>query len=419
MPVQPAINTLLATRQARSQLMLDEYKLGQARQTEQRRQQFQSLAPAIATGNRDAIEQGIQVAPEETKTMLDILNDLEDRERDDAMNRGERLSNLAAGVLAAPEAQRADIYRANRARAVEISPDLETALPPGYTPDVDARLQAFRDEFVDASSRLRQPGAVINLQSPTGEIVGLRSDDPQVNELLGQGYTRAPIRQETGEPGAFAGDATLIRELGQAEVATRNALASAQQLRDLIVENPEALSATARGVSVAKALVTEAETLSEVLGIPFDSKLTDPDTFDSTFKELGIDSRRAQSIITGLAFAAAASAGQTGRSVSDRDVRLFIERAGGGWASPDERIAVLTDLMTEIERNFRNRHQVTLGRPFEGDLGIVPLEGSTIEARDFRNATLEELEALDLGDLSEQELDAAERRFNELNRAQR
>lgn len=210
----------------------------------------------------------------------------------------------------------------------------------------------------------------------TDQTVTLNEADPEDQKFLQENREKlvpAPTRQETGEPGAFGGDKKLLRDLANSEMSTRNAIKQTQRLRDLLADDPDALTATGRAISISRAIANEAEAVARTFGVEIPEGLNDAARYVSTFEELGVDNARARGMLTNLAYAAAAASGQEGRAVSDRDVKRFLERIGGGYLDPQARVALLDDFAEEIADQFKIRRSVTLGpdaEPYQGDLGL-------------------------------------------------
>ena len=182
---------------------------------------------------------------------------------------------------------------------------------------------------------------------------------------------KAPQQTEAGGVGEFEGRSKKeMADLRGAEVATRNAIRNTYRLQDLIKDDPDALTATGRGVSIARAMANEAEAVARTFGVEIPEGLNDAARYASTFETLGVDNARARGMLTNLAYTAAAANGQSGRSVSDRDVKRFLERIGGGYMDPQARVAVLDDFVEEIAEGYKVRHSVVANEPYQGDLGL-------------------------------------------------
>lgn len=165
------------------------------------------------------------------------------------------------------------------------------------------------------------------------------------------------------------------RELRAMESGTRDFVSLAQRTKELIAGRPEVLGAAgdvARGVN---ALTATFEGFARLVGSEFEvgGEKVDAENLRSVvasradeilgaqfFERLGIaatDRARVRSAVVGLAFAAAAAQGQTGRSVSDRDIERFIRRVG---ESPDPQVfnRVLDDLIEEMVNSLETRFSI-------------------------------------------------------------
>lgn len=171
---------------------------------------------------------------------------------------------------------------------------------------------------------------------------------------------------------------TERRNLNDAQVATQNFIATAGDALNLIDEEPGANTLTGRAAALFGDLKAEAVTFGNALGLDFEPSQLDPATYTEQFKSLGVTNPRMQSLITSLAFQAAAAAGSRGQSVSNRDIERFINQVGGNAANPEAFKAVLRDEAARTARNFRNNFSVRLGKEFEGDLGMGALDGSGV-----------------------------------------
>jgi len=224
------------------------------------------------------------------------------------------------------------------------------------------------------------------------------SIDPQTNiasffdqegnqQFLRPGEYSITGQNITGTSEEVLGD-TEARQLRDAEVATKQFLATTGDALSLLQDSPDINTFAGRFAGLVNDLQQEGKAVARALGKEFDENILDPTRYsDSTesgvgFDELGIQNRRMQSIITSLAFQAAAASGQTGRSVSDRDVRRFIGEIGASAADPRAFAVVLRDVAERTARNFRLNYESRLGRSFEGDLGLENLRGGSADARD-------------------------------------
>lgn len=184
---------------------------------------------------------------------------------------------------------------------------------------------------------------------------------------------------------------TESRSLRDAEVATRNFVGTAGDALKLLQENPDINTFMGRAAGIVNDLQQEAGAFARGMGLEFDVSTLDPSKHKDTFDDLGIDNARMKSLITSLAFQAAAASGQTGRSVSDRDVQRFIREIGASSADPRAFSQVLNDLAGRTVRNFQTNLAVRTGREIQDDLGVSDLPQIGGELSDQEAQELQQL----------------------------
>lgn len=168
---------------------------------------------------------------------------------------------------------------------------------------------------------------------------------------------------------------TEARGLRDAEVSTKTFIATVGDAITLLGETPDVNTFVAGAASIVGNLKQEARAIGRALNLDFDADVLDPGSHSELFgpQGLGIENARMQSLITSLAFQAAAASGQTGRGVSDRDVRRFIREIGASAADPAAFAATLRDVADRTARNFRINFETRIGEEFGGDLGLSNL----------------------------------------------
>lgn len=178
---------------------------------------------------------------------------------------------------------------------------------------------------------------------------------------------------QSSEPGAFdelpASEATDLRNQ---EVATRNVVGTAGDIVSLLNESPDINTFTASAGRVINNLQQEGKAVASALNKDFDPGVLDPSTYAETFDEMGIQNAQMKSMFTSLAFQAAAASGQEGRSISDADIRRFLQQSGASESDPRAVARVVSDLVDRSKRAFRNSYEVRTKQKYEGDLGELP-----------------------------------------------
>ena len=191
-------------------------------------------------------------------------------------------------------------------------------------------------------------------------------------EAIAAGGKDAPTRQETAGPGGFGISKKEIADLREAEISTKNAIATADDLMARMEENPDLLQTAAGAAQFASGLGSEIRTAARVAGVDIPPEITNIAAYEDTFAELGIKNKIAKGLAFDLAlsYAAASGLGQ-GRALTDKDIRLAMQRIGaGGFDTPAARMAAIKDVQRVLGRNFRTRYETIRGEKYTGDLGL-------------------------------------------------
>ena len=267
----------------------------------------------------------------------------------------------------------------------------EKAYPDLVTPDVAQQLRSVPlDQFpnfglavaqgkpLGQEAKARSGGGIVTLVGPNGEQVGIDTQDAaqreRMTQLLSQGYTQAPTRQETGGPGSFSGTKKEFEELREAEISAINAISTIDDLSSRIRENPDAFTSAGGLARFSSGLAEEGRALARTFGIDVPDEILNAEQYADTFKELGVKSAAAQGAMLDVALAYAAASGLgSGRALTDKDIERSLRRVGAdGLLTPEARLEVLDDVRSIIERNFRNRYRVLSGNEYSGQLPRRP-----------------------------------------------
>jgi hypothetical protein len=176
------------------------------------------------------------------------------------------------------------------------------------------------------------------------------------------------------------------------EGAVRSFNDAAGRAIELITQNPDANTFVANLATAGAGLMQEAGAIARFAGI--DRETFDPAQYTDVFKDLNIDNAALQSVITSLAFQAAAAKNVSGSGVSNRDVERFIRQVGGNYSDPQSMLAALQETVREVNSSYANDYQSLYGEPFSGDLGIPQFPNSrpTIQAPSGNAYTIEEVQ---------------------------
>lgn len=223
----------------------------------------------------------------------------------------------------------------------------------------------FREEGEAAGG-----GPLINLYDyRNDEVLPFRRDDPEVDRLISQpGYI---VTTDAQALDAIRGMTQKTREeLEEAQIRTKNYIASAGDMIEMLNADPDINTFVARGAAIINDFRQESKAFARASGIEFDESVLDLSVHEDTFRRLGIQRERMQSLITSLAFQRAAAESGVGR-ITNQMMQRFIEEIGGNTSHSDALALVISDTAQRAARAFHNRWEVkTGGAPFEGDLGM-------------------------------------------------
>lgn len=218
----------------------------------------------------------------------------------------------------------------------------------------------------------QQPMQAVN--ASTGDIIPIQHDSKSGKYTdtngkpfsLPEGYVITHMAAPQGNIEGIipkAADVDLKKKAGS--IASFND--TAQQVIDLVKGNPDITTFVSSAASLANTAKAEAQAIGRHIGI--DSDVYTPSTYNDVFRELGIKNDVLKSLYTSLAFQAAAASGQTGHSVSDKDVERFLKQVGRGGSDPMAVMRVLESTTNTVNKEFEDQYsQFSKGKPYPIDL---------------------------------------------------
>jgi hypothetical protein len=227
-----------------------------------------------------------------------------------------------------------------------------------------------------------KPEEAITLRYPDGQERAFRKGDKRVDAAMEEGAV--PVTKSIqGTPGEFDPTKPEFKDLRDAQIGTEQAKASIEEIKNLVKGKPEIMSVAGGLSSLATHVVSQAEGLAKLTGIKIEAS-QDAASYKEELGKLGIagkDSAVLESAIVNLAYSAAVASGQSGRSVSDRDVARFIKEIGGGLGSPDQFIGVLDAFQKRMDRNLEIRRNVLTRKPGQAVKPIEPSDDNPLGLR--------------------------------------
>ncbi len=243
------------------------------------------------------------------------------------------------------------------------------------TMPMDQAKQVMQQMFQEAQAKTPTGDYKTYQDTETGQTITLNEADPRDQQYLRENRENlipAPSREEVGKPGEFAVTKKQGEELKESEIATKQAIAGANDLLAKLTETPDLLQ-TATGIAqFASGVGSEIRSAARAAGVDIPEEITDIAAYEDTFAELGIKNKVAKGLAFDLALSYAAASGLgTGRALTDRDIRLAMQRIGaGGMDTPAARKAAIQDVQRVLERNFKIRYESLTGKPYPGELGL-------------------------------------------------
>jgi hypothetical protein len=158
------------------------------------------------------------------------------------------------------------------------------------------------------------------------------------------------------------------------EIASQNYVDTTADALRMLKDNPDINTFVAGSARFINSLGAEIKAIANQFEVPFDQSQLDPSTYSGTFQKLGIQSGRMQSMITALGWMRAASEGQTGQGLSNRDIERFIGEIGASASDAETFAATLVDTAGRTVRRFKTEYRVRVGEEFPGDFGLGELE---------------------------------------------
>lgn len=170
---------------------------------------------------------------------------------------------------------------------------------------------------------------------------------------------------------------TVINDIQNQEAAARNVIRTGTELIEIIGDDPSVIGfagATARtlnnfasqAVGVANLIpgveITAGADDTDLLQLVVDSagKLN-----DGGIAAKAVANEEIRSMVLSLALARAASQGQEGRAVSDKDVPRFINQVVGSLSEPGATRALIERTINDVDEQFRTTSRVKISREIE------------------------------------------------------
>ena len=135
------------------------------------------------------------------------------------------------------------------------------------------------------------------------------------------------------------------------------------ELQEIIAENPAAVGTAGTIARIGNSIIAQLPLIALLAGTEYDPELLVPENYESTFREIGIESQRGRSATLGAAYALALAQRRRGGRVAQQDIERALNQIGGTFGQdPGATIQILQDLKQRTAEGFQTRAASMLGR---------------------------------------------------------
>lgn len=132
------------------------------------------------------------------------------------------------------------------------------------------------------------------------------------------------------------------------------------EIQGIISETPAALGAAGFIARTGNTIIAQLPLISVLVGVDFEPELLVTENYESTFREIGVESQRLKSATVGAAYALALAQRRRGGRMAQQDVERAMVQISG--QDPKATIQVLQDLKQRTAEGFQTRTANLLGR---------------------------------------------------------
>lgn len=282
---------------------------------------------------------------------------------------------LTTGLLAGQQLQQAEEERRLKQGLLQREMDLATR----KIELEEAKLQPGLEKGKSVNVLLPSGDTVFGIERDTGEVLVKGADGQLVPAPRGSTAIGVTVQSPT-----VAGVSPKRTEQLQSDflgkvAATENLLLAGNKYLEALEENPDAVTRVGTLASGVGSIKADIKAAANALGINTDEGYTEgnikygfeTEHFDKTFTDLGITSDVLKSQILDLAYLAAATRGQEGRGLSDKDVEIFAKIIGG-TGSPEARAATLRSFLDTAVQGLTSERQ-RLVETYGSGLNLTPI----------------------------------------------
>ena len=278
-----------------------------------------------------------------------------------------------------------------------------------FTPDKAKGLQNFGTGLLQLPAKNRTEGNPQGLVEGYLEHDGTKFTWKYDNEKGTRVETPSGTREVSiaGDPASFGSEADKARSrVIESEISTRQAIGKIDGMQQMLLNNPDVNTWVASAAGLVNELKAQVGAILKPMG---KGEIEDPEVmnidnpaYTGEWEQFAIESEVAKREMLDLAYVIAAARGQTGKSLSDKDVSRFLKIIGQDRAAGKTVYNILENLKVNLARDWAKENETLAGyfpniemRPYDYLLfspGQYPGSNELTDPLDF-GALIDEIEA--------------------------
>ena len=280
-----------------------------------------------------------------------------------------------------------------------------------FTPDKAKGLQNFGTGLLQLPAKNRTEG------NPQGLVEGYLEWDDDKKQFTWKYDNEKGKRVETpsgtrevsiaGDPASFGSEADKARSrVIESEISTRQAIGKIDGMQQMLLNNPDVNTWVASAAGLVNELKAQVGAILKPMG---KGEIEDPEVmnidnpaYTGEWQKFAIESEVAKREMLDLAYVIAAARGQTGKSLSDKDVSRFLKIIGRDRAAGKTIYNILENLKVNLAEEWARENETLAGyfpnievRPYDYLLfnpGQYPGSDELTDPMDF-GALIDKIEA--------------------------
>ena len=239
-----------------------------------------------------------------------------------------------------------------------------------FKPDKAKGLQNFGTGLLQLPAKNRTEG------NPQGLVEGYLEWDDDNKQFTWKYDNEKGKRVETpsgtrevsiaGDPASFGSEADKARSrVIESEISTRQAIGKIDGMQQMLLNNPDVNTWVASAAGLVNELKAQVGAILKPMG---KGEIEDPEVmnidnpaYTGEWQKFAIESEVAKREMLDLAYVIAAARGQTGKSLSDKDVSRFLKIIGQDRAAGKTVYNILENLKVNLARDWSKENETLAG----------------------------------------------------------